>query len=254
MNIYDENGELDIDAARRENDATAAIHGLDVRRTRYAELQIAALLDIAGSLRVVALEAGIALGIDEPTPTDEPEPDPEAFYGFFVVGDLVTVVGDTTPGEIVRLGFDQGEPFADVDFAESKGVRYYTRNLERLVGDRPQNPEAGLGLVGTIGVEDALDALRESDVPLVGVATEAETPALLTDEDEDGEEAVGGYELDEDKAAYERGDEAHFRDDLVDDIDADFDGAEHPNADDALAKLKANEAARKAGKSKGKKK
>lgn len=241
MDIYDDEGDLDFGKARQSLEATPAINAADVRRARYAELQIAATLDIAASLRVLALEALLAMPGGE-EPDVDTEPVTEETRDFLVEGDLVTVVGDTAPGEVVKLGWDQGEIFADVAFAEGRRERFYVRNLERLVGDRARlNPEAGLGLVGSVSVETVAESLRdlaESDVPLVGVATEAETPALLTDADEDGEEAVGGYELDE----------------ATDDIDADFDASVSPAAEDALERLKANEAARKSAKKKGSKK
>lgn len=280
MDIYTPEGDLDIEKAVAANRSTPHLNNAETRKTRDAEVQIAALLDIATSLRTIALEAavnGLGLGADD-AGDETAETGEDAPRDFLVVGDLVTVKGSTEPAEVVDLGMDQGEPFAVVDFAVTKGMRYYVRNLERLVGDkldearidrgdfRPeeiygvggkpttQRPDDGLGLVGSVGHEDAAAALREpetidelasSEVPLVGVATEAETPALLTDADEDGDEAVGGYELDEDEPTAE---------DLVDDIDADFDGAAHPAAEDALEVLKANEAARKARKKSGPKK
>jgi hypothetical protein len=275
MDIYTPEGDLDIEKAVAANRSTPHLNNAETRKTRDAEVQIAALLDIATSLRTIALEAavnGLGLGADD-AGDEAAETGEDAPRDFLVVGDLVTVKGSTEPAEVVDLGMDQGEPFAVVDFAVTKGMRYYVRNLERLVGDRSlldnagalvelaeasgpatQRPDDGLGLVGSVGHEDAAAALREpetiddlasSEVPLVGVATEAETPALLTDADEDGDEAVGGYELDEDEPTAE---------DLVDDIDADFDGAAHPAAEDALEVLKANEAARKARKKSGPKK
>lgn len=214
MDIYTEDSHLDIGAARSALDATAHIGNDAVKRHRYAELQIATLLDIAASLRIVALEAAVnglhddlALAKAYPEST---EPDEEIERDFLLVGDLVHVIGETEPGEVVALGVDSGEPFADVDFAVAKGMRYYVRNLERLVGDA-----ADQHIADTRAEEAAIAAL-----PTVG------------DELEDGTDP-DIYDVD---------------------IDADFDGEPTPAADDALEILKANEAARKAAKKKGSKK
>lgn len=260
MDIYDDAGELDIDKARRALDETGAIHSADTRRSRVAEIQIATLLDIAGSLRVVALEAGAAMGYDATRDIaligyDDID---DATRDFLVVGDLVHVVGDTAPGEVMSLGFDEGDPYAIVDFAEAKGVRYYVRNLERLVGDVAEEhvaamraEEAALAALPTVG--DDLEDGTDPDLY-------DEPDEVTTQRPDDGLGLVGtiGHEdivaalSADDQAAYERGDEVHtYATD--DDIDADFEGDNHPAADDALAVLKANEEKRKAAK-KGKKK
>lgn len=267
MNIYDDNGELDFDAAARELDATKHITdnaGLK-QRQRIATIQTAALLDIGMSLRILAAEAGAAMGLGEPTVEAEPEPVDEIARDFLVVGDLVHLIGSTDPGEVVKLGSDGGDPWAEVDFATAKGVRYYWRNLERLVGDAdtgaPFNPALAAALNAEADGEPDLPAvttlaeIRTSDVPLAGVATEAEAEVLQSDADEDGEEAVGGYELDaaEDDEPTPEVDESVTTavlgaEDTIDDIDADFDGDAHTAAEQALERLRANEEKRKAAK------
>lgn len=62
-----------------------------------------------------------------------------------------------------------------------------------------------------------------------------------------------GDEATVEEAAKDEVESAVAEEDLVDDIDADFDGDTHEAAASALDLLKANEAARKAGKKKGKK-
>ncbi|MRY60643.1 hypothetical protein GKD59_22680, partial [Parabacteroides distasonis] len=55
MNIYEDEGDaVDLDVATAELKATSLIQNDGVRRARMAEISAAALLDIAGSLRVLA--------------------------------------------------------------------------------------------------------------------------------------------------------------------------------------------------------
>lgn len=193
MNIHEDGtAEIDLDELAADLESARLIHNDSVRRGTVARVQAAALLDIAMSLRILAAEAGAAMGVDISGEFDYAPAEPD--YGelddaprdFLIVGDLVTVKGDTEPGEVIAVGSD-GEPWADVDFAVTKGMRYYARNLERLVGDagegvdpeavaairgkwaaaseafEPQNPEAGLGLVGSVGVDDVVEALRDDE-------------------------------------------------------------------------------------------
>lgn len=235
MNIYEENETtgttIDLDVATSELKTTSLIQNDGVRRARMAEISAAALLDIAGSLRVLAGEAAAAM---LPTATVEyftPGGESDGPRDFLLEGDLVHKIDDDAPGEVVALGFDgDGELYADVEFGAGP-VRLYASSLVRLVGDEARDPE----ILSTLA---ELRKAAAEGVPLVGVATEDETPALLTDSDEDGEEAVGGYELDE----------------VIDDIDADFGDESHPAAESAVDVLRANEAARKAAKKKGSKK
>ena len=208
MGIYDESGDIDFDAAARDLEASARIQNDGIRRDTVARIQTAALLDIAVSLRVLAAEAGAAMGLPEPAP--EIEPVEEIERDFLVVGDLVHLIGSTDPGEVVRVGSDNGDPWADVDFATAKGVRYYWRNLERLIGDadsaEPFNPEVAATLNAEADGEPDLDDAHGFE--------DYEAPA----------------------------------EELVDDIDADFDGDAHAAAEAALERLRENEAKRKAEK------
>ncbi|MFM9785833.1 hypothetical protein, partial [Streptomyces scabiei] len=75
---------------------------------------------------------------------------------------------------VVALGFDgDGELYADVEFGAGP-VRLYASSLVRLVGDEARDPE----ILSTLA---ELRKAAAEGVPLVGVATEDETPALLTD-------------------------------------------------------------------------
>ena len=150
VDIYDEAGSLDYDKAREAVKASSHVSNDAIRSRQLDEIATAAVIDIAASLNIVALEASLAIG---PLDTDnvsqlygltdrdgsdagvtEDEVD-EATRDFLVVTDLVHVVGSTEPGEVVGLGFDQGETYADVVFVGGKQERFYIRNLVRIIGD-----------------------------------------------------------------------------------------------------------------------
>lgn len=227
MNIYEENEGLavtiDLDAASAELKATGLIQNDGVRRSRMAEISAAALLDIAGSLRVLANEAAAAMlpaasveyfGGDAGDESEEPR-------DFLLEGDLVHLVGETEPGEVVSLGFDgDGNVTAVVNFGDGD-VRgpLYASSLVRMVGDEGRDREI-------------LEALIEAGDDLAGEIPDEEEAADPDLVDLDAEPGPA---------------------DLVDDIDADFGGEAHPAAESAVDVLRANEAARKAAK-KGKKK
>ncbi|MFM9745090.1 hypothetical protein ACKI2C_46865, partial [Streptomyces brasiliscabiei] len=62
MNIYEDEGDaVDLERAAAELRATSLIQNEAVRRARMAEISAASLLDIAGSLRVLANEAAAAM-------------------------------------------------------------------------------------------------------------------------------------------------------------------------------------------------
>lgn len=218
MNIYEEGG-LDLQAAFTELEATGSIQNDGVRRGRMAELSAGALLDIAGSLRVLAAEAAGAMGVSLSTIVEDAEAE-EGPRDFLVEGDLVHRLEDTEPGEVVALGFDgDGDPWADVEFGGGP-VRLYVSSLVRLVGDEARDLEV-------------LDALK--DLPDVG------------DELEDGTDP-DLYDLPDEPS------EPGPEDAVEHDIDADFGDEPHPLAESAVDVLRANEAARKAAKKKGGKK
>jgi hypothetical protein len=214
MNIYEGEGVdaiVDLRAATAELKGSASVTNDTVKRQIVAEIQTAALLDIALSLRVVAAEARAAMPefvAEYVAEYAEPERD------FLVEGDLVAVDGYDDPAEVVKLGVSEGTVWAEVVFASGADARVWGSTVHRLIGDER---------------DDA--AMREAAEKSV-VAVNAELARLNAAADAEGEIEPA---------------------DLVDDIDADFDGGQHPAAATALDMLKANEAERKAAKKAGKK-
>lgn len=263
MNIYEYGGDaIDLEKAAAELKATSLIQGENTRRERLAEITAAALLDVAGSLRVLANEAAAAMlpaasveyfATAEPfTPGDESDGPRD----FLLEGDLVHKIDDDEPGEVVSLGFDgDGALFADVEFGAGP-VRLYASSLVRLVGDEARDLEA----------LEAVEALIEVRVDVVNEISDAEEAADPDLVDLDAEpinhffvDALGDPETCTDPTHRhpEPGDEPAGTiapADLVDDIDADFGDESHPAAESAVDVLRANEAARKAAKKKGGKK
>lgn len=225
MNIYREMEEgataIDLDVATSELKATSLIQNDEVRRQRMAEISAAALLDIAGSLRVLANEAAAAMlpaaSVEPFTPGDEESDGPR---DFLLEGDLVHKIDDDEPGEVVALGLDgDGALYADVEFGAGP-VRLYASSLVRLFGDEARDVEAIEALIeeGDKDGGEISDAEEAADPDLVDLDAGTIAPA-----------------------------------DLVDDIDADFGDESHPAAESAVDVLRANEAARKAAKKKGSK-
>lgn len=220
MNIYetDASGALGVDlhrAATELRSVGAMSEGL--RRAAVAEIQTAALLDIAGSLRVLAAEAAAAMpddnGVERPDEIDDPKPEER---DFLIVGDLVLADGYDEPGEVTRLGVSEGATWAEITLASGAIIgRVWAENLTRLVGDE------AVAIVERNG-ETIGDGVTIATLP-VTEADEAEAAAIV--------------------AA-----------DHVDEIDDDFDGDEHGEAKSALDVLRANEAERKAAKKKAAKK
>jgi hypothetical protein len=225
MNIYEPEGTdaiVDLRAAAAELKAVGSITSESARRHAVAEINTAALLDIALSLRVVAAEARAAMPSPFTETTDDAGGEPEADRDFFIEGDLVVADGMDEPGEIRGFGQSEGALYADVLFAGGAESRVWLSNLTRLVGDERD--------------DDAMQEAAERSIEAIAAESEREVGP-------DGE-PVGDSE---------RGDDAPEPTDLVDDIDADFDGDHHPAAATALDVLKANEAERKAAKKAGKK-
>lgn len=140
MDIYEDNGTqgvLDFGKAKHELEATSRITGETTRRERYAELTAAALLDVAYSLRSVGAEASMALlGSGFLTgPDAEPEPVVDDPNRLLEVGDLVHVLNDTEPGEVVAVLVTEDEPAADVAFANGSSLRLFQRDLVLLRDD-----------------------------------------------------------------------------------------------------------------------
>jgi hypothetical protein len=205
--------EFDPDSAAEELARTEAM-GSDAHRRAVARISTAALIDIAASLRILAAEVVFSGVLDDAdTEPTVDAPIAEETRDFFVEGDTVRVIGDDTePGEVVGLGFDQGEAYANVEFAGGQ-ERYYVRNLERVVTERFTEAD-GSGNTHDVVAELTLNADGSGSV------REVEPPAVAD----------------------------------VEDLDDDFDGDHFTAADEALERLRANEAERKAEKKKGSKK
>ena len=198
-----------------------------------AEISAAALVDIATSLRVIANESAAAMlpaaSVDyfgeaegfEPGGEDdgfEPGGEDDGPRDFLLVGDIVHLVGQTEPGEIESFGFDgDGAPTAVVNFGDGATREYYHSALVRMVGDEGRDPELLEALIeaGDDPAGEISDEEEAADPDLVDLDAEADEPSPA---------------------------------DLVDDIDADFEGEPHPAAESAVDVLRANEAARKAAK------
>jgi hypothetical protein len=228
MNLYTE-GEFDPVLAQKELGAAAGVTSDTVARRDIARIQAAALIDIAGSLKVLSLEALLAMGqLDEPGGYDD---DTEA-DGFDEPLDLTRA----DAGTLVRIirepaaygvltgegGVDQGEPWVGVNWESTGletplGTRVFVTELEAIPTDEvPPIPGAPLGAI--VELEDGTvlgDGVTPPTLP------EYVPPAVA---------------------------------DLAEDLDDDFDGDEHKAAEDALAALKAREAERKAAKKKAAKK
>lgn len=222
MNIYEDEGStgiVDLRAAAHELKLSAGVTNDATRRALVAEIQTAAMLDIAASLRILADESRFAMGATfrgELIGSDDEAESEELPRDFLVVGDLVAVSGYDDPAEVRGLGFSEGALWADVLFATGADARVWASGVTRLVGDEADDESMKAAVEETIAEIAALNA-----------------------------EADGEPDLSETREGIEA---------LVDDIDDDFDGDRHPEAATALDVLKANEAARKAGKKKGGKK
>ena len=225
MNIYEPEGTdaiVDLRAAAAELKAVGSITSESARRHAVAEINTAALLDIALSLRVVAAEARAAMPSPFTETIDDAGAEPEADRDFFIEGDLVVADGMDEPGEIRSFGQSEGAFYADVLFAGGAESRVWLSNLTRIVGDERD--------------DDAMQEAAERSIEAIAAESEREVGP-------DGE-PVGDPEREDDEPE---------RTDLVDDIDADFDGDRPPAAATALDVLKANEPERKAAKKAGKK-
>lgn len=198
MDIYTDEGSLDYEKARAAVAASGKVTSDPIRKAQIAELQTAALIDLAESFSMVALEAMLAMPQpDAPAPGEDlAEFEVEAgefvrVRDFLIVGDLVHVIDDTEPGEVRRLGVDQGEVWAEVDFANGvQGMRYFSRNLKRIIGDAPDAEfvEDVAALTALEAEQDREDELEEglADVDTGGM-TGAEIDGKLGPDADEGE-------------------------------------------------------------------
>lgn len=202
MNIYEGEGTdaiVDLRAAADELKKSTGVTNDTTRRQIVAEIQTAALLDIALSLRVVAAEARAAMPEYVTETTEEEEP---AERDFLIVGDLVAVDGYDEPGEVTKLGVDQGAVWADVVFAGGADVRTWASAVHRLIGDECDDDamqEAAESSIAAIG-EMTLD--REGEI-LAGADDEPEDDTEVADIDDDFDEPTTA--LDTLKAAKKSG-------------------------------------------------
>ena len=156
MNIYEPEGSdaiVDLRRAAAELRSSGSITGESTRKATVAEIQTAALLDIALSLRVVAAEARAAM----PSPFAEmpAEPESDEPRDFLIVGDLVTAEGMDEPGEIRAFGQSEGAFYAEVSFAGGAESRVWIDALTRLYGDERDEPsdETVESIVATVADE-----------------------------------------------------------------------------------------------------
>lgn len=174
MRIYN-NGTLDLDAATLELDNSSKLTNANQKAEAVARLSAAALLDIAGSLRMLAVESSLAVQtagylLDQP---DDEEGD-EVGTVAMSLPDIV----DALPGTRVQLkapdakgrhrtgtltgvdGIDQGEPWVGVEWDDKPGAdaaKVYAANLEHYTGEATDEPE------GDRHVEALLDAIADKD-------------------------------------------------------------------------------------------
>lgn len=144
MDIYEDEGVdalVDLRAAARELKVASLVSNEGSRRALIAEIQTAALLDIAYSLRAVAMEAIMAMpnplveyvdGPDEPN--DGTSDAAAAARDFLVEGDLVTIENKDLVFEVLGFGYTEGSPYARIrevgdDVTES---RVWLENLTRV--------------------------------------------------------------------------------------------------------------------------
>lgn len=131
---------VDLDTLAADLNGVGAIHNDALKRLEVARISTAALIDIAGSLRVLAGEASLAmLGSGAFVDGGDAEPDSPP-DDLFVEGDRVRLRDDSgSTGTIVSLGVSEGDVYADVELddpdREPEVRRYFVEYLERIVGD-----------------------------------------------------------------------------------------------------------------------
>lgn len=155
MNLYPKNGgELDLDAATLELEQSSKLTNTNLKAEAVARLSAAALLDIAGSLRVLALESSLAVQtagylLDQP---DDEEGDEVGTVATslpdIVDAPMGTRVQLKTPDAKGRYrvgtldgvdGIDQGEPWVGVVWEDApgdgSGDKVYAAHLEHYTGE-----------------------------------------------------------------------------------------------------------------------
>lgn len=141
MNIH-EDGELDLAKATAELQGVGMIHDANTRRNAIATLQTAALLDIAGSLRIVAADAMLGLqGADDSVAVsdDDEIPMTDETRDFFVEGDRVSIhpadAADdgSLEGVVKKLGMSEDTEYAIVEWSDGQESRVWTALLFRIL-------------------------------------------------------------------------------------------------------------------------
>lgn len=145
------------------------------RREAVAKVAAGAMLDIAASLRILALESSLAMAelVDL---EDDGEPDIDEGGDFLVIGDLVRCLDEDGAARIVvGVGVTEDELYADVALdGEGDVRRAWQRDLERVPGATVNLPPAPIEpepeSEDDADLEDdfdppatALDALREAE-------------------------------------------------------------------------------------------
>lgn len=137
---------IDLEALHAELAQVGAMHNDVLRREAIAKIQAVALLDIAGSLRVLAGEASLAM-FGSGAFGDDGETEPDNTPGdLFVEGDRVRLRDESgSTGTIVSLGVSEGDVYADVELDDTEDDdevrRYFVEYLERIVGDESDDTE-----------------------------------------------------------------------------------------------------------------
>lgn len=230
MNIYDEDLKFDPDKAAAELRATPAVSNKDAKRETVAIIQTAALIDIADSLRTLAIEAAIAM----------------AKRGD--LGGLDPIEGEVEFGEVNSL--------AIIDAPEGTRVTLRDNGYGSPVGtlDGQSGIDQGTAWVGVV-FQDGDSAARVWAHDIVAVAYPDGEPVELTGSvtypDGTTSSTAREYVEPEVEAPVADAEPAELEDHL-DDIDADFEGDEHGRAEAAVKALKARERAAKKTKGTGK--
>lgn len=219
---------LDLEHERAELESARHITNADKARQKIAAVQTSALLDIAGSLQVLAAEVlttyGAALGVGTTSDRDEADV-ADSERDFLLVGDLVHLRDDAEPGEVVKVGVDQGEAYADVLWpGRASADRLYQSYLVRIV-DGPSS-ETIERIAEAITASIVSDDQGGEPVEIIGepiVPAQTEPPLPVGD---DGIPVATA-------------------------IEDDFD---EPRTDGALAELERRDAEKRAAKKKGSKK
>lgn len=195
MKLYDDEGNLDLEAARDELAGAIGQHNEAVYRKTIGAITAAALIDIAASLRPMGLESTIALdeaygdkpeldNLRAPAPTVAPE---DAYAGTRVRLTTPNDKGDYRTGSLAgNDGIDQGFAWVGVLWDGTEAVtKVYADNLEVIPedGEPIEDTSAEPELTGDVpetteGYDDPLvdDSTVDEDFDNALEVLEAKTP------------------------------------------------------------------------------